>query len=68
MTKYYTSYLYFHYVYQLLSRVDETLSDLNTAITLSTGKGKPAEHAYSQKGLILMLHENEDEALQDFEV
>ena len=48
--------------------MDEALSDLNTAITLSRGKGKAAEQAYTQRGLIHMLRGNEDEALQDFKV
>ena len=41
---------------------------ISTAITLSRGKGKTPEQAYTQRGLILMLHGNEDEALQDFKV
>ena len=55
-------------VYRLLNKVDEALSDLNTAIQLSGGCGKAAENAFTQRGLILMLRGNEDDALEDFKV
>ena len=55
-------------MYRLLNQVDKALSDLNTAIQLSGGLGKAAEQAYTQRGLIHVLHSNEDEALQDFQV
>ena len=51
-----------------MNQVDKALSDLNTAIQLSGGLGKAAEQAYTQRGLIHVLHSNEDEALQDFQV
>ncbi|XP_003389301.1 PREDICTED: tetratricopeptide repeat protein 36-like [Amphimedon queenslandica] len=54
-------------VYRLLNQADKALSDLNTAIQLSGGLGKAAEQAYTQRGLIHVLHSNEDEALQDFQ-
>lgn len=55
-------------MYRLLHRVDEALSDLSTAIELSGGRGKVAEQAYTQRGLIYMLRGREDEALEDFKV
>ena len=44
------------------------MSDLNIAIEISNGRGKAAEQAYTQRGLIYMLQDNEDKALQDFKV
>lgn len=55
-------------MYRLLNRVDDALSDLNTAIQLSDGVGRAAEQAYTQRGLIHILQGNEDDALQDFKV
>ena len=55
-------------MYRLLNRVDDALSDLNTAIQLSAGVGRAAEQAYTQRGLIHILQGNEDDALQDFKV
>lgn len=58
----------FSQVYRLLNRVDDALSDLNTAIQLSAGVGRAAEQAYTQRGLIHILQGNEEDALQDFKV
>lgn len=55
-------------MYRLLNRVDDALSDLNTAIQLSAGVGRAAEQAYTQRGLIHILQGNEEDALQDFKV
>ena len=55
-------------MYRLLSKVDEALGDLERAIELCKGRGKVAEQAYTQRGLILMLQGNEDKALEDFKV
>ncbi len=55
-------------MYRLLSKVDKALADLERAIELCEGRGKVAEQAYTQRGLILMLQENEDKALEDFKV
>lgn len=35
---------------------------------LSHGLGKVAEQAYTQRGLIYILHEKEEDALEDFKV
>lgn len=55
-------------VYRLMNKVDEALTDLDVAIKLSGGCGRAAEQAYTQKGLILMLQGNEDDALEYFKV
>ncbi len=49
-----------------MNKVDEAMADLDTTIKLSSGYGKAAEQAYTQRGLILMLRGNEDDALEDF--
>lgn len=51
-----------------MSNTDSALSDLNTAIELSGGRGGAAAQAHTQRGLILMLREEEEQALEDFKV
>lgn len=48
------------------NEVEAALSDLNTAITLSSGRGRAAEQAYSQRGLIHRLKGEDEKALEDF--
>ena len=51
-----------------MDKVDEALSDLEMTIRLSGERGKAAEQAFTQRGLIMMLRGNEDAALEDFKV
>lgn len=43
------------------------MADLEKAIELSKGKGKPACQAYTQRGLIRRFEGNDDEARKDFQ-
>ena len=53
-------------VYQLRQQVDEALSDLNKAIDLSGGRGKVAEQAHTQRGIIWRVKGDDEKALEDF--
>lgn len=53
-------------VYRLLNQVDLALADLDQAVLLSSGRGKVAEQAYTQRGLIKRLRGDEEGALADF--
>ena len=53
-------------VYRLLNQVDLALADLDQAILLSSGHGKVAEQAYTQRGLIRRLRGDDEGALADF--
>ena len=45
-----------HYqVYRLQAQVDVALADLDRAIQLSGGRGRAAEQAYTQRGLVWRL-------------
>ena len=54
-------------VYRLQSNIDLALADLNTAVALSSGRGKAARQALTQRGLIHRLHGNDEEARTDFQ-
>jgi tetratricopeptide (TPR) repeat protein len=53
-------------VYQLRQQVEEALSDLNRAIELSGGRGKAAEQALTQRGIIWRVKGEDEKALEDF--
>ena len=53
-------------VYRLQHEVNLALSDLDSAITLSGGRGQVAEQALTQRGLVRSLQEDEEGALEDF--
>ena len=53
-------------VYQLRQQVEEALSDLNRAIELSGGRGKAAEQALTQRGIIWRVKGDDEKALEDF--
>ena len=53
---------------RLLNRVDEALSDLDRAVELSAGHGQASKQAYTQRGLIRLLQEDEEGARKDFQV
>ena len=53
-------------VYRLLGDTDLALEDLNSALRLCGGRGKVAEQAYCQRGLLYRLQESEDQARADF--
>ena len=42
------------------------MADLDKAIELSRGRGKVAENAYTQRGIIRKVRGEEEEALEDF--
>ena len=46
--------------------MDHALSDLDTAIQLSGGRGRAAEQAYTQRALIWRLRGEDERALEDF--
>lgn len=54
-------------MYRLQSNIDLALADLNTAVALSTGRGKAARQALTQRGLIHRLHGKDEEARTDFQ-
>ena len=54
-------------MYRLQNQVESALQDLDVAVELSGGRGKAAEQAFTQRGLIHQLHGNEDQAKQDFQ-
>lgn len=45
----------------------EALEDLNSAISLSNGKGKSACQAFTQRAMIYRLKERDDQAKEDFQ-
>lgn len=49
-----------------LSFYSGALEDLNMAIMLSNGQGKPACQAFTQRGMIYRLEGQDDQALNDF--
>ena len=51
-----------------MENVDAAQTDLQTAIELSGGRGTAAAQAHTQRGLILMLRGDEEQALEDFKV
>ena len=53
-------------VYRLQNQIDSALSDLDTAVSLSSGRGKVAEQAHTQRGLIRRLQGENEGALEDF--
>ncbi len=53
-------------VYRLLNQVDLALADLDEAIRLSNDRGKVAEQAFTQRGLIRRLRGEDEGALADF--
>ena len=53
-------------MYRLQNQIDLALADLDTAIQLSGGRGKVAEQAYTQRGLIRRFHRENEAALEDF--
>ena len=55
-----------HQVYRLQAQVDLALADLDTAIQLSGGRGRVAEQAYTQRGLVRRLRGEDERALEDF--
>ena len=55
-------------VFRLMDNIDAAQTDLQTAIELSGGRGTAAAQAHTQRGLILMLRGNEEQALEDFKV
>ncbi|RXG67162.1 Tetratricopeptide repeat protein 36, partial [Armadillidium vulgare] len=52
---------------RLFNRIDEALEDLNSAISLSNGKGKSACQAFTQRAMIYRLKERDDQAKEDFQ-
>ena len=56
----------FPQVYRLQNQVDLALTDLDTAIQLSGGRGRAAEQAYTQRGLLWRLRGEDERALEDF--
>lgn len=54
-------------VYRLQNQVDLALEDLNTAVSLSGVRGRAAEQAFTQRGLIHRLHGDDEEAREDFQ-
>ena len=57
---------YTHQVYCLQAQVDLALADLDRAIQLSGGRGRAAEQAYTQRGLVWRLRGEDERALEDF--
>ena len=55
-----------HQVYRLQAQVDLALADLDRAIQLSGGRGRAAEQAYTQRGLVWRLRGEDERALEDF--
>ena len=55
-----------HQVYRLQAQVDLALGDLDRAIQLSGGRGRAAEQAYTQRGLVWRLRGEDERALEDF--
>ena len=53
-------------VYRLQKQIDSALTDLDSAISLSGGRGKAAEQAHTQRGLIRRLQGENEAALEDF--
>ena len=53
-------------VYRLQNEVELALADLNTAVSLSGGRGRAAEQAFTQRALIHRLHGRDEEAKADF--
>lgn len=51
-----------------MENIDAAQTDLQTAIELSGGRGTAAAQAHTQRGLILMLRGDEEQALEDFKV
>lgn len=53
-------------VYRLQANIDLAMADLNTAVLLSSGRGRTARQALTQRGLIHRLHGNDEAAKIDF--
>ncbi|KAK8749666.1 hypothetical protein OTU49_015469, partial [Cherax quadricarinatus] len=53
--------------FRLQGKVDEAMTDLNTAVQLCNGKGRAACQAYSQRAMIHRLHGNDNQARDDFQ-
>ncbi|XP_045609957.1 tetratricopeptide repeat protein 36 homolog [Procambarus clarkii] len=53
--------------FRLQGKVEEAMTDINTAVQLSQGKGRAACQAYTQRAMIHRLHGNDDQARQDFQ-
>ena len=53
-------------VYRLQNQIVLALADLDTAIRLSSGHGKVAEQAHTQRGLLRRLRGDDEGALDDF--
>ena len=53
-------------MYQLRQKMDEALADLNKAIELSGGRGKAAELAFTQRGIIWRVKGDDEKAVEDF--
>ena len=60
------THIHTHQVYRLQGQVDLALADLDRAIQLSGGRGRAAEQAYTQRGLVWRLREEDERALEDF--
>ena len=53
-------------VYQLRQQPEDALTDLNRAVELSGGRGKAAEQALTQRGIIWRVKGDDEKALEDF--
>ena len=53
-------------MYQLRQQTEEALTDLNKAIQLSEGRGRAAQQALAQRGIIWRVKGDEEQALEDF--
>ncbi|KAG7160594.1 tetratricopeptide repeat protein 36 homolog [Homarus americanus] len=52
---------------RLQGKIEDAMTDLNTAVELSRGKGRAACQAYTQRAMIHRLHGNDDLAREDFQ-
>jgi len=52
--------------YRLMRNTTDALTDLDTAISLSQGRGPGACEAYTQRGIIRKLNDDTEGALEDF--
>ena len=53
-------------MYQLRQQPEDALTDLNRAVELSGGRGKAAEQALTQRGIIWRVKGDDEKALEDF--
>ena len=51
---------------RMVGRPDSALTDLDTAIQLSKGKGKAGSNALCQRGVLLRKEGRDDDAMEDF--